>query len=94
MVTHLERATSILSKLFRGGDERACARAWINDIVYVSLYCVLSIFECGVGNADVAICEGARAAACAAPSVVVVVSTVSSFSILTLASIVSSDIPR
>ena len=85
--------TSIIYDLFLGSDERACARAWVNDIVYMSLYCVLSAFERGCGPAAVDICQGARAAACAAPSSVVVASAVFSASASPSASIVSSDIP-
>ena len=94
MVTHLEGATGILCDLFRGSDEHSCARAWVHDIVYVSLYCVLPAFERGRGPAVVVICQLARATVCVNPSAVVVASAVSSASASPSASIFSSDIPR
>ena len=94
MGTHLEDATGIICDIFRGSDDRACARAWVHNIIYVSLYCVLLDFERGRGPDAVVICQGARAAACVSPYAVVVASEVSSASASPYASIGSGDIPR
>ena len=94
MVTHLEGVTGILSDIFRGSDKRTCARAWVDNIIYVSLYCVLSSFVRGRAPDAVATCQGARAAACDSPSSVVVASAVSSTSASPSSSIGSGDIPR
>ena len=94
MVTHLEGETGIPCYLFCGSDIRAYVPAWVNNIVYVSLYCVLLAFERGHGPAAVATCQVSKAAASAAPSAVVVASAVSSASASPSASIGSGDIPR
>ena len=96
MVTHLEGVTGILCDLFHGSDKRNCACALVNDIVYVSLYCVLLAFERGraCGPDAVATCQGARAAPSAAPFAAVVASALSTASASSSASVGSGDIPR